>query len=114
MRSKTLHVKLNTTATPPVTVVEDTQAVGKHRYHLNWVPADGESGWVFADIKQPDKVTPLPDPPFSDVTVAPAQITITDDNKDADGHGTFAYSVCVKVGNTPYWSDPEIINRGGN
>lgn len=114
MRSKTLHVKLNTTATPPVTVVEDSTAVGKHRYELNWVPASGESGWVFADIKQSDKVTPLPNPPFSTPTIAPSQISVTDDNKHDDDHGTFAYSICVKVGSTPYWSDPEIINRGGN
>lgn len=114
MRTKTLHVSLDTTATPPVTVAEDAQAVGKHRYELQWVPASGQSGWAFAAITQPDKVTALPDPPFSPPTITDAQITVEDDNKHADDHGTFAYSISVTSGGQTYWSDPEIINRGGN
>jgi hypothetical protein len=114
MRTKTLHVRLNTASTPPVTIVEDSMAVGKHRYELQWVPDPGQSSWVFADIKQPDKVTPLPTPPFSTPSISDSQITVTDDNTESDDHGTFSYSICVKVGSTPYWSDPEIINRGGS
>jgi hypothetical protein len=114
VRTKTLHVRLDTAATPPVTVVEDTQPVGKHRYELQWVPDAGQSGWVFADIKEPDQVTPLPNPPFSTPAISNLQITVTDDNKGDDDHGHFQYSICVKVGSTAYWSDPEIINRGGN
>jgi hypothetical protein len=69
---------------------------------------------VFADIKQPDKQSALPNPPFSPPSITDTQITVTDDNKEVGDHGTFSYSICVKVGSTPYWSDPEIINRGGN
>jgi hypothetical protein len=114
MRSKTLQVKLDTAATPPVTVVQDTMPVGKHRYELNWVPATGESGWVFTAITQTDQVTALPDPPFSSPTITNSQITVTDDNKDPDEHGTYSYSICVTANGTAYWSDPEILNRGGN
>lgn len=114
MRTKELHVSLNPAATPPVTIAEDSQGVGQHRYELCWVPAPGQSNWVFADIKQPDKVTPLPNPPFSTPTISDSQITVADDNKHDDDHGTFRYSIAVKVGPTTYWSDPEIINRGGN
>ena len=114
MRTKTLQVRLDTTATPPVTVVQDTQPVGRHHYQLNWVPDTGQSGWVFADIKQPDKTTPLPNPPFSTPTINDAQITVLDDNKHPEDHGTYSYSIAVKVGTTTYWSDPEILNRGGN
>jgi hypothetical protein len=114
VRTKELHVRLDTAATPPVTVLQDTQEVGKHRYELRWVPASGQLNWVFADIKQPDRVTPLPNPPFSAPAISDSQITVTDDNKHDEDHGAFQYSICVKVGTTTYWSDPEIINRGGN
>jgi hypothetical protein len=114
MRSKTLQVKLDTTATPPVTVLESSKRVGTHDVELNWVPAAGESGWVFSAITQPDQVTALPNPPFSAPTITDSQITVIDDNRHGEEPGTYAYSICVKVGTTPYWSDPEIINRGGN
>jgi hypothetical protein len=112
VRTKELHVRLDPSLKPPVSVVENTQEVGKHRYELRWVPAPGQSDWVFADIKQPDKMTPLPDPPFSAPVIADTQISVTDDNRHDDDHGAFRYSICVKVGPTTYWSDPEIINRG--
>lgn len=114
MRSKTLHVSLNTAAKPPVTVREDAQAVGKHRYKLKWVPARGQSGWAFAGITLPDQTTALPNPPFSAPAITDTQITVEDDNKHAEDHGTFAYSISVTSGGQTYWSDPEIINRGGN
>lgn len=114
MRTKELHVRLDPSATPPVTILEDSQEVGKHRYELRWVPAPGQSNWVFADIKQPDKLTPLPNPPFSTPSISDSRITVLDDNKHEDDHGTFRYSICVKIGPTMFWSDPEIINRGGN
>jgi len=72
-----------------IPVVEDTQPVGKHRYELQWVPDAGQSGWVFADIKEPDQVTPLPNPPFSTPLISNSQITVTDDNKSDDDHGHF-------------------------
>ena len=59
MRTKTLQVRLDTTATPPVTVVQDTQPVGRHHYQLNWVPDTGQSGWVFADTIAHDRPHPL-------------------------------------------------------
>ena len=53
-------------------------------------------------------------PPFSTPTISDSQLTVVDDNKHDDDHGTFRYSICVKIGPTIYWSDPEIINRGGH
>jgi hypothetical protein len=114
MKTKTLHVRLDTTATPPVTVVEDSVSLGQHNFDINWVPDSGQSGWVFDQITQSDQRTALPDPPFAAPTITPGQITVQDSNKAPVDHGTFQYSICVKVGTTPYWSDPEIINRGGN
>ena len=114
MRTKTLHVRLDTNARPPVTVVEDSLSLGQHNFEIQWVPDTGQSGWVFDNITQPDQQTPLPDPPFGPATITDSQITVEDGNKAAGDHGTFNYSICVKVGTTPYWSDPEIINRGGH
>ena len=71
MRTKTLQVRLDTTAKPPVTVVQDTQPVGKHRYTLEWVPDAGQTGWVFVALTKPDQKTPLPDPPFSPAVTIP-------------------------------------------
>lgn len=113
MRTKDLHVRLDPALTPPVSVVETTGEVGTDSYELRWVPAPGQSSWVFADIKQPDKVTPLPDPPFSAPVISDTQILVIDANRHDADHGAFRYSICVKVGPTTYWSAPEIINRGG-
>jgi hypothetical protein len=114
MRTRTLHVTLDTTKTPPVTVAEGNLSLGQHRFSLNWIPADGQSGWTFSQITQGDKTSPLGDPPFTNVTVTDGQISVEDDNKHAGDHGTFSYSIAVKSGGSTYWSDPEIINRGGN
>ena len=114
MRTRTLHVTLDTTLTPPVSVVEGDLSVGKHRYQITWLPAEGQSGWTFTKITQADQSSALPDPPFSGVTVSDGQITLQDDNKHGLDHGRFSYSIQVKSGDHYYWSDPEIINKGGN
>jgi hypothetical protein len=108
-----LHVTLDTTKTPPVTVVEGNLSVGKHRYSVSWIPAAGESGWTFTQITQADQSSPLTDPPFSNVSVTDGQISLQDDNKDSGDHGTYSYSIQVASGGSTYWSDPEIINKGG-
>ena len=44
------------------------------------------------------------------------KISVIDDNTHKDTHGAYNYSIAVKTtadGKT-YWSDPEILNRGGN
>ena len=112
--TKNLTVTLDTNDTPPVTVVEGNLSVGKHDYIIVWKPAAGQSGWTFKKITQADQESALTNPPFTSVTVTPGQITVEDDNKHKVDHGTWSYSICVTAGGQDYWSDPEIINKGGD
>jgi len=111
--TKNLTVTLNTNANPPVTVVEGNLSVGKHDYRIIWKPASGETGWTFKAITQPDRFSALTNPPFTCVSVSSGQIVVDDDNKHDVDHGTWSYSICVTDGTNNYWSDPEIINKGG-
>jgi hypothetical protein len=113
MRTKTLHVRLNTASTPPVTIGEDSMAVGQAPIRAGVGSRHGPVRLGVRRHQAARQGAPLPNPPFSTPSISNSQIIVTDDNKDSDDHGTFSYSICVKVGSTPYWSDPEIINRGG-
>ena len=71
MRTKTLHVSLDTTAMPPVTVAEEAQPVGRHRRRdrLTWSRAISVSAMYAAQSSELRARTILKGlPPWQDRT----------------------------------------------
>jgi hypothetical protein len=113
MATKTLTVSYKAGETPPVVVSPSTIHIHKNKERtLEWVREAGAT-WTFSAIEQANG-DPLPDPPFSGLQVTDAQMSVTDDNTSAADRGSWSYKVGIVVNGTTIWSDPQIINKGGD
>jgi len=100
-----ISVYLNTTATPPVTCVPDTQSVSFGTQDVQWVMASGQNGSISAIIWGTGG------DPFSVDPSASNNWTGTDDNDNTSGNGEmYSYTISVTYNGTTYSSDPEIEN----
>ena len=83
--STQIQVKLDTSATPPVTLIPNSVSINRGNNQISWTPFAQES-FTFVSL------TGLPSPPFSGLTVTASSITVNDDNTAA---GDFPYTITV-------------------
>jgi len=89
-----IQVKLDPTATPPVTLIPKNQAVNRGNESIEWTPFASES-FTFKSL------TGLPNPPFSNLSVTNSMVTVTDNNT---GAGDYPYTIVVTLNGTDYSS----------
>jgi hypothetical protein len=102
-----IEVKLNTAANPPVTVQPQIHSVNRGNETITWVPF-AQQNFTFVSL------TGLPNPPFSNLSVTDAKITITDDNQNTGAPVDYLYTVVVCSGGVEYSSAPIKITGGSS
>ncbi|HEY2397240.1 MAG TPA: hypothetical protein VGH81_14860 [Rudaea sp.] len=102
-----IEVKLNTAASPPVTVQPRVHSVNHGNQTIEWVPFAQEN-FTFVSL------TGLPNPPFSTPTVTDTKITVTDDNQNAGSAVDYFYTIVVCSDGVEYSSAPSRISGGSS
>lgn len=100
-----IKVSLDTNAVPPVTVFPNPLHVNNGNETITWVP-DANQTFTFEGL------TGLPNPPFSNLDIQSAEITVQDANGNGSS-GTYTYQVSVTSNGHIYTSGPNIIAGGG-
>jgi hypothetical protein len=98
-----VQVKLDTSATPPVTVIPQRTTVNSGSQTIDWTPFATQT---FSFVSLTFKTTPNP---FA-VTVTTSKVTATEDNQAA---GDFTYVVVVSQNGVQYSSAATGIARTG-
>jgi hypothetical protein len=100
----TIHVSLDTNADPPVTCSPKHQSMNRGNDSINWKPAANQS-FTFSSL------TGLPNPPFSTPSISDSEITVTDDNLDADD---YPYTLTVTLNGLSYTTTSSTGTGGGD
>lgn len=90
-----IQVKLDTTATPPVTLIPEHPSVNRGNSTIEWTPFANQS-FTFTSL-----TFTTPGNPFSNISVTNGEVTAQDNNQ---GPGDYPYVVVVTSGGTQYSS----------
>ncbi len=103
MATYTVNVTLTPGNMPPITVDQETVIAAFGTDTIIWVPASGQSGWIFKNIVFD------PDGAFSNITVNDQSIQVTDSNQAVSAQFIY-YTLFAEQNGTPYKSDPYVLN----
>jgi hypothetical protein len=103
----TIHVSLDTSATPSVTCSPVHQPMNPGNDSINWKPAANQS-FTFSSL------TGLPNPPFSALSVSANEITASDNNQNNGPEIAYPYTLCVEFNGHTYCTGPGTTGGNGN